>query len=1032
MSWLTAATLDNSRLAVLGLFIIVTAGLWAYVTFPSREDPEIRIREAVVTVLHPGMALAQMEALVVRPLEEEIRQMAEVDDIISTVRTGKAIIHVHLHPRHFDLQPIWQDLRNRVNDAREELPPGVVGPFVDDDFGDVAVASLALTGSGFSPADLRRTARDIREQLYAVDGVDRIELHGVREERYFLETTNARLAELGLSPRLLVATLEDQNIILPGGRIDTGRRHIVVETAGYFDTQADIGDVPIAVPETGQVIFLRDIVTVRHGYVDPPERLAYFDGQEAVVLAVTMRPGQNVMDFGPRLVERARDIEAGLPVGYRIELATYQPQQVEQAIADVTSSLYQTLAIVLVLVVLFLGFRVGLIVGVMIPLTMLAALLVMRLGDIELQRVSLASLIISLGMLVSNFVAVAEDIQRRLGEGEERRAAAVNAGGSLALPLLTATLTTVFAFTPPLLAVDEAGEYTRSLSLVIAITLIGSWILALTATPMLCVRFMKAPENVQSADEALRRPYFRRARSALETLLRWRWPFVALLVLALAGAVGLMRFVPQQFFPESERAQFMINVDLPAGYTSRETDRIVREIVAWLGDPEINPEVQHTVAYVGFGGPRFFLTIAPMDPAPHLGFMLITLHDVEALDVVVERTRRHLLEAFPEMRGRITRPFLGNVETGLVELRLSGPDAEELWTRGRAIEAALAAMPGVTDIHNNWENRLVKVAVVVDQSRARRAGITSADVAASLDAYFAGETVSIFYGSDVLVPIMLRAEAAERETLARLHTVSIHSAREDRSVPLAQIADLQPIVDFARIDRRNQQRTLTIAAKHRTETARDFEDRLEAELAPLLGDLPRGHAYEWGGETESAEEARREVFGNTVYALVAIVVLLVWQFNSFRRPFIVALTIPLAFIGAAIGLLVSGSWFGFMAMLGLLSLGGVVVNYAILVISRIDELRAEGFEPLEAVIRGTLLRVRPILMMAGTTFLGLLPLIVWRDVLFYDMANVIFYGLALGMLLALAAVPVFYTLLMGIDPPARRQGEEDGRVARAT
>lgn len=1017
MTGLTRTALDNSRLALLGLVVIVGAGLWSYLTFPSREDPEIVIREAVVTVFHPGMALERVEALVIRRLEEEIRQMPEVDDLVSTVRTGLGIIHVHIHPRHFDLQPIWQDLRNRVDDAREDLPPGTIGPFVDDDFGDVAVASLALTGRGFDPAELRRTARAIREQLYALDGVDRIELHGVREERYFLETTNARLAEFGISPMDLVATLQDQNIISPGGRIDTGRRHIIVETTGYFATRAEIGEVPIAVSDTGQVVFLRDIVTVRHGYVDPPERLAYFDGEEAVVLAVTMRPGQNVMAFGPRLAERARQIEAGLPLGYRIDLATFQPEPVEQAIADVTASLYQTLAIVLLLVVLFLGLRVGLIVGIMIPLTMLASLLLMRLIDLELQRVSLASLIISLGMLVSNFVAVAEDIQRRLGEGEDRRAAAIGAGDTLALPLLAATLTTVFAFTPPLLAVNEAGEYTRSLSLVIGTTLITSWLLALTATPLLCVWFMKAPRQTESADERLARPLYRRGRGILQQLLRWRWACLVVLALGLAGSLFLMRFVPEQFFPQSERAEFMIYVDLPAGYTSRETDRITREVVAWLGDESVNPEVRHTVAYVGFGGPRFFLTIAPRDPAPHQGFILVATHSFQQVEGMVERTRRHLLANHPELHGRISRPFLGYVETGLVELRLSGPEAAELWARGRKIETTLAAMPGVIDIHNNWENRLVKVAVSVDQNRARRAGVTSADVAASLDAYFAGETISVFYGGDTLVPIMLRAEADERETLARLETVNVYSAREGTSVPLLQIADLRPIVDFGRIDRRNQQRTLTLAAKHRTETARDFEAILEAELAPLLADLPPGYAHEWGGETESAQDARTAVFGNVPYALVAIVALLVWQFNSFRRPLIVALTIPLAFIGAVIGLWVSGSWFGFMAILGLLSLAGVIVNYAILVIARIDDLRAEGQPPFAAVVDGTLLKVRAIAMMALTTFLGLLPLIVRRDVLFYDMANVIFYGLALGMLLALAAVPVFYALLFRIDAP---------------
>jgi multidrug efflux pump len=674
---------------------------------------------------------------------------------------------------------------------------------------------------------------------------------------------------------------------------------------------------------------------------------------------------------------------------------------------------------VLVVVIVFLGLRVGLIVGAMIPLTMLAALLAMRLIDIELQRVSLASLIVSLGMLVSNFVAVAEDIRRRLGEGEERRAAAIAAGDTLALPLLAATLTTVLAFTPPLLAQDEAGEYTRSLSLVVGITLTGSWLLALTATPLLCVWFMKAPKRVESPEQRLERPLFRIARRVLVFLLAVRWLFVAALVVALGGAVLLMRLIPEQFFPDSERAEFMIYVDLPAGYSSRETDRVVRDIVGWLGDGSANPEVERTVAYVGFGGPRFFLTIGPIDPAPHLAFILIGTEEFEQVDRMVERTRRYLLETHPEVRGRITRPFLGYVETGLVELRLFGPDAEQLWTHGRRIEDRLARMPGVIDLHNTWENRMVKVVVTVDQSRARRAGITSADVAASLDAYFAGRTITTFYRADALIPLMLRAEAAERETLDRLRTVNIHSSRHGTSIPLLQIADLEPVIEFGRLDRRNQQRTLTIAAKHRALTATAFEAALGEHLAPLLSELPEGYrwGWEWGGEPEAADDAQAELFAYVPFALFAIVVLLVWQFNSFRRPLIIALTIPLAFIGAVIGLWLSGSWFGFMAILGLLSLAGVVVNYAILIIDRIDAERAEGHSPFKAVIRGTLLRMRAILMMALTTILGLLPLILAPDVLFYDMANAIAFGITFGMVLALGAVPVFYAILFGIHPP---------------
>ena len=1026
----TAAAVDNSRLTLLIMAVIAVAGVWTYLDFPSREDPEITIREAVVTVMHPGMSPERMEALIVRRLEEEIAQMPEVEDIVSTVRTGVAIIHVHLLPRFFDLDPVWQDLRNRVEDAREDLPPETLGPFVNDDFGDVAVASLALTGEGFTAGEMRRTARDIREQLYRVEGVERIEMHGVRQERIYLETTDARLAQFDVPPLAIIATLQDQNIILPGGEIEADPMRIVVQPTGYFESIDEIANLEIAVPGVAGVVLLRDLADVRLAPAEPPERVAYFNGREAIVLAVTMLPGENVLNFGPRLMERARAIERTLPDGFAIGLATYQPEPVERAIDDVTSSLYQTLAIVLLVVVLFLGLREGLIVGAMIPLTMLGALIVMRLIDIELQRVSLASMIISLGMLVSNFVAVAEDIERRIREGEERREAAVAAGNSLALPLLAATLTTVLAFTPPLLAVDEAGEYTRSLSIVIAITLLGSWLLALTATPLLCMRFIKGPEDRrrrrddadEDEDEHRERPLYRYGRPVLIFLLRIRWIFVVAMVAVVILAAFLTRYLPEQFFPESERAELMIELDLPAGYSSEETDRTVREILAWLGDEDRNPEVERTVGYVGFGGPRFFLTVAPRDPAPHIGFIVVGTHSFEQSVEMIERTREHLLANHPEVRARLIRPFLGHVETGLVELRLSGPERERLSAMGRHVESELARMPDVIDIRNTWENRIVKAVVEVDQTRARRNGITSADVAASLDAYFEGQTITPFYDADTLIPILLRAEPDERATLDRLRTVSVYSASNGTSVPLLQIADITTELAYGRLDRRNQEATLTVAARHRDMTATEFEAHL-VERLPFLHTLPDGYTFEWGGETEAASDARTEVFGYAPYALAAIVVVLVWQFNSFRRPLIVVLGIPLAFAGGVGGLFVTGSWFGFMAILGFISLGGVIVNYAILIIDRIDAARAEGREPFEAVIEGTLARTRAVLMMGLTTILGLTPLIVWRDVLFYDMANVIAFGLAFGMLTALGLVPVLYAILFGIGPPEEPEHE---------
>ncbi len=1019
MKGLTAAALDNSRLTILALIVVAIGGIWSYIDFPSREDPQIRIREAVVSVAHPGMPPERMEALIVRRLEEAISQMPEVEDIVSTVRTGEALIHVHLLPRYDDLDPIWKDLRNRVSDARRDLPADTLGPFVNDDFGDVSVVSLALTGAGFEAGDMRQAARDLRERLYAVRGVDRIELHGVRREHIYLEASNARLAEFELTPQAIITALREQNVIQPGGHIDAERRRIVVQPLGHLQSLDAIRNLPIAVPGAGANVYLRDIVDVRRTTAEPPERIAYFNGREAIILAVTMLPGENVLEFGPRLWQRAQEIAATLPDGFEIARATYQPEPVERAVGDVTSSLYQTLGIVLLVVVLFLGLRTGLIVGLMIPLTLLATLVLMRLTGIELHRVSLASMIISLGMLVSNFVAVAEDIEHRIARGGERWQAAAKAGEALALPLLAATLTTVLAFTPPLLATDEAGEYTRSLSLVIAFTLVGSWVLAMTAVPLACAVFLKPAANDGAQPDGGRQGRAMQiGRNLLAGLLRWRWAVLFVAALCVGAGSYALRFVPEQFFPQSERSDLMIEVDLPAGYSSAETDRVVREALAWLGDSDVNPEVERSVGYVGFGGPRFFLTVSPRDPAPHVGFIVVKAGSFEASQDVMQRARRYFIAEQPEARARLIRPFLGTVEPGLVELRLTGPDYARLSAIARTLETGLQTMPAVTDIRNSAENRIIKAVVSIDQSRARRVGVTTADIAVSLDSFFDGQAISPFYESDVLIPIVLRAEPEERSALDRLRTVSVNSARTGMSVPLLQVADFETVSLFGRINRRNHEQSVTISARHREMTAGEFQQELQTRLDDI-GELPPGYRAEWAGETKEAADARTEVFGYVPYALAAIVALLVWQFNSLRRPLIIALTIPLALAGGVGGLLVSGSWFGFMAILGFISLGGIVVNYAILIVGKIDEARAEAADPMEAVIEGTLARSRAVLMMGLTTILGLLPLIIGRDVLFYDMANVIAYGLGVGMIAALTIAPILYAILMRIENPAK-------------
>ncbi len=1016
---LTGFALNNTRLTGLLVAMLAIAGVLLFLNFPSKEDPEVTVREAVVAAYFPGMAPERVENLITRKLERQIRLIPEVKKIKSSSKSGVSIIHVTVYDKFFEMEPIWQNLRNKMAETRPELPQGTLGPFVNSEFGDVNVATIAVTAQGFSPEEMRKVARDIRDDLYSLDGIRRVEMHGVRQERIFLETTNARLARYGLSPDELIATLEAQNIILPGGRIDVGGYSIVIEPSGNFDTLEDIRETVITIPATQQVAYLRDVLEVRRAYEDPPQTLAYYKGKPAIVLAVSMqKTGVNVLDFGPRLKARVAEIEAELPVGYALDFATYQADYVKASVDGVTLNVYETLAIVLGMVMLFLGWRTGLIVGSIVPLTMLVSLVFMSLVGIELQRVSLATMIIALGLLVDNGIVIAEDIGRRMAEGAERRAAALATGKQLSLPLLTSSLTTILAFIPLMLASDSSGEYMRSMSLVIMITLLSSWALAMCFSPLLCVWFMGKPKKTpEQAKAAYDGKIYQVYRAFLRLLLRARVLFVGAIGAGLVGGFVLLGMVPEQFFPESSRNQFYIYLDLPNGATSKATDQTLRQVVDWLSDEDENPEVTSNVAYVGYGGPRFFVPLAPRDEDPHVGFILVTVTDAEAVNPVLERTRRYLAASHPEAMGRLKKFFLGNSETGLLEVRVRGRDLDKVAGFGDEVETALRAIPGTLDLHNNWENRTTKILVKIDQVRARRAGVTSEEIAQSLNTFFSGGQVSAYREGDQVIPILLRAADAERTNMDRLRSIEVYGTGVRDSVLLSQVADFVPVNQYSRIERYNLKRTVTIQAKHSWLQAAELAQALQPALQEIETRLPAGYSVEIGGEPEDAAKGEEALFEFVPHCLAFIVILLVWQFNSFAKPAIIFITIPLSFIGAAIGLLATGAFMGFMAMLGFLSLAGIIINNAIVLLDQIQVEIDQGATPYEAVINASVSRFQPVMMTTLTTILGLIPLMVPPDPLFFAMALVIAAGLSVGTLLTLAAVPVLYTLFLGVKIP---------------
>ena len=829
MSLITRFALDTQRLTIVVIVTITLFGMLQFLDFPRQEDPPIVIREIVVSAYFPGMQPTDMEDLITRKLEEQIRTLPEIDDIWSDSKTGACIIHAETRDEYENLDVIWQKVRNKMSDIKPDLPDGTIGPFVNDEFGLTAVATIALWSDGFSMADMRLTARDIRDRLYELKGIRKVELFGVQEEQVFLHYSTTRIDQFGITGKEIYNTLIQQNVVLPSGHIDAAGQDIVVEPTGNFQNIEDIENLLITIPDSQQTVKLKDIVTVVRGYQDPPKSLAYYNGHASIVVSVSITPGVNSVEFGHRLTEKVRDLEDSLPIGYVLEFATFQPDLVEVAVNGALSNVYQTLVIVLVVVMLFLGLRTGLIVGSFVPMTMLMGMIIMYSFGIELERVSIASAIIALGMLVDNGIVIAEDIRSRMEQGVERREACLASGRTLAIPLLTSSLTTILAFVPMLLIDGQTGEYAYSLPMVVIILLLSSWFLSMYMTPCMSFWFMKVGAKKEAGQAGDDDPYagkfYRVYRGLLTMVLRWRYIVIigGVGLLVIGGIVGSQ--LTKEFFGPSERNQFLIYLDMPAGTRISATDQTVQRLTTWLADKQENPEIASTIAYVGTGGPRFFLVLSPLDPDSNVAFLVVNTETADQVPPLVERVRAHISDHLPETNGRVKRMWMGADEPGFLEIRLKGIDPEVLYAKGNQLTAAIKALPGSLDVRSNWWNKVFKIRINVDQTRARRASITSEDIARSLQGHMDGLKLTEYREGDLAIPVMARSTEEERETLSDLWNLSVGSRQTGKRIPLTQIADITAVWDFNRIARRNQERTLTVEAKHETLKA---EELLEA------------------------------------------------------------------------------------------------------------------------------------------------------------------------------------------------------------
>lgn len=1002
----------NNRTAGLVFLLLVAAGLWTYLTIPRLEDPSFTIRTAVVATPFPGSSPRKVEKLVTDKLEDSIREMAEVEWITSQSMAGLSVIHVRMADRYQDMQPIWQRLRNKVRDCEPELPDGVVPPVVNDEFGDVYGILLALTGDGYTSRELKDAAEDIRNDLLTVRDVAKVKLHGVQEESIFVEFSNALMAQLGFSPRQLMNILQAQNSVQPSGDAVLGPERVLIESTGEFQSLEDLRETTLRIPGQSESVSLKDITSISREVRDPPRHMVRFNGREAVVLAVSMVDNGNIVGLGKRIQDRMARIQDELPVGLDLQTLMFQPDFVQGSIRTFTVNLLEAFGFVVVVMFVFVGWRTGFVAGSLVPMAMLTAITLMPFFGVKLQIVSIGALIISLGMLVDNGVVVSEHILVDMASGTPRLEAAGNAVRRLWLPLLTASLTTIFAFLPIPLAKSMTGEYTMSLFTVVTLTLLSSWILSMTFVPVCCHAFLRESGNGGRNFQHL---LYRTYRAILLPSLKARGAFVAGVVLLMAAAGWGFTHVPSMFFPPNEREIVTVEFWQPYGTDIQTTAERAARLDRFLRRQD---QVSSTGMFIGYGGPRWYLAMEPEQTNKNYVFFVVNTRSVEGAWTMKTAIEDELDRNFPDCRASVRLLERGPPVGAPIQVRLSGQEVETINTLRHSIAQAVKDAPGTTTVWDDWGEPTKKLVVDVNQERAKRAGLSTREIALSLQAQFSGIEISQYREEEDVIPIMARSRKDFREDLWKIEGLNVYSYRTRQSVPLLQVATPKITWQPSNIRRRNGVRTMTI----KSEVARGVfaSEILNEHVAPVLRDMegsrdwPQGYDIDYGGEFEESSKANTSILINIPLVVGLVALILVGQFNSYRRVIIIGLTVPPMFVGVTGGMLATGSPFGFMALLGMISLVGIIVNNAIMMIDQIEIERARSQTRQDALVIAAQKRLRPIIMTAATTILGLVPLSLQGGELWRPMANVLIFGLAFSTLLTLVLCPVLYSVFFRI------------------
>lgn len=1010
---ITRATINNNRTALVLIIVLIIAGLQAYKNLPRAYDPGFVIRVAKVITHFPGASPERVEQLITDKLEKVIQEIPELDFVKSTSRTGISIITVSIQESYTNMRPIWDNLRRKIESAAKDMPDGVIGPEVNDEFGDVFGIVVTLTGPEFTYAELKDIADQARDEFLRVPEVAKVEIYGAQEERIFIEYNNARLSELGLSPTQLMQILENRNIVVSGGAITLDMERIELEPSGNFESVEDIRHTIVSIPGSKNVVYLEDIATIKRGYVDPASSKVHSSGQQALGLGLSMREGGNNIRMGEQAQEVLNYLNQTYPIGIDFNVINFSPKEVEDKVNDFVSNLIQAVLVVAAVMLVFLGPRTGLIVASLIPMSMISAMLVMSFFDIGLDQISLAALIIALGMLVDNGIVMAESIMVQMNNGKKSIEAAIDSASELRVPLLTSSLTTAAAFLPIYLAESAVGEFTASLFLVVTITLLCSWLLSMTLIPLLCVQFLKPKKETVDYN----RGFYQRYRELLTWILKHRIISLAATAVLFAVVMAGFKYVPKIFFPPSDRLYFKTELELPPGTAIERTEVIVEELEAFITqelkvNSERNEGVTSWISHIGTGGPRFVLQHSPEPASPNYAMMVINTTSSEVIGDMMHKLDSYAFENFPDLQITSRRIESGVSITNPVEIRLYGKEIDPLFTLVEQLKAEMSQITGLKNISDDWGQRIKKLKVVINQPRALRVGATSQDIALSLQSGLSGLELTQYREGEDVIPVLLRSVEADRQDIDKLETLSVYIQSTGESVTLKQVADIEVVWEPAKILRRDGLKTVSVGAQLAPGmTATEGFAQLQPWLDEHSRRWPAGYRYELGGEAESSGKANQSIGEKLPMAAFLILILLVAQFNSLRKPAIILATIPLGMIGVIIGLLAAQSFFGFMTLLGVISLAGIVINNAIVLLERIKyEIDDNGLSAQEAIIVAAQRRLRPILLTTATTVLGMIPLYLGGGEMWEPMAVAIIAGLLFSTILTLGLVPVLYSL----------------------